>query len=310
MNKPIYIIGAGAVGTTLAVFLQSEGRDVRLIRGRSTVKAQASELITVQLSTGEQVNQSLAITMLTDYDKLEGTVVITAKSYGNEDLACALSEKAEGATIVLLQNGLGIEQPFLKFRFSAILRCVLFLSSQYTAENKIKFKPVRPSAVGMVQGRKEHLTGVVADLTTTHFPFIEEPDIQPVIWKKAIINSVFNSIGPLLDTEMGIFHREPEVLQLGIEVIKEGIAMAGLKGISLLEADVVEQLLQISRASDGQLISTLQDIRANRPTEIDTLNLAIARIGQELGKEDMVQQNALLGNLVWWKSALLRKEKM
>ena len=97
------------------------------------------------------------------------------------------------------------------------------------------------------------------------------------------------------------------MLELGIGIIQEGIAIAMLKGIRLNENDVIEQLLQISKASDGQLISTLQDMIANRPTEIETLNLAIARMGCDLGKENLVQANALLGKLIWWKSQLHRQ---
>ena len=308
MTNPIYIIGAGAIGKTLSVLLQNEGKDVRLIRGRSTEKAQARKLVTLQLPAGDQIQQYLPVTTLAQYVKLEGTVVITIKSYGNENLAAALKKKAGSTPVVLLQNGLGVELPFIRHAFNSVMRCVLFASSQYTAETTIKFKPVRPSAIGIVHGGRERLAEVVANLTTTAFPFVEEPDIHPVIWKKAVINCVFNSICPLLETDMGIFQREKDVLQLGIDVIREGIAMAELKGIRLQEHEVVQQLLQISKASDGQLISTSQDIIAKRPTEIDTFNLAISRMGHDLGKEHVVEKNALLGNLIWWKSQLHRSD--
>lgn len=306
MNNQVYIIGAGAVGKALAVLLQNEGRDVKLIRGRSTEEARAGEQIKIQLLGGVCIEQHLSIDTLSQYRKLDGTVVITTKSYGNADIASSLNEKIGKAEVVLLQNGLQIEQPFIGQAFDSVMRCVLFVTSQVTAQDTVQFKPIRPSAIGVVHGSKERLSEIVSLLNTPSFPFREEADIQLLIWKKAIINCVFNSICPLLETDNGIFHREKDVLELGMDIIREGMAVAQANGIQLRESDIVEQLLQISKTSDGQLISTLQDIIANRPTEIETLNLAIAQMGNDLGKGSMVQRNALLGKLIWWKSKLHR----
>lgn len=306
MNNQVYVIGAGAVGKTLAVLLQNEGKDVKLIRGRTTEEGSPSEKIRIQLLGGECIEQSLSIDTLSRYAKLQGTVVVTTKSYGNADLASSLRNKIGKAEIVLLQNGLQIEQPFMGLPFDSVMRCVLFVTAQAADANTVQFKPVRPSLIGVVHGNKDRLTEVVSHLTTPYFPFKEEADIQPVIWKKAIINCVFNSICPLLETDNGIFHREKEVLELGMDVMREGMTIAQANGIHLKESDIVEQLLQISKTSDGQQISTLQDIVAKRPTEIETLNLAVAQMGNDLGKEALVQRNALLGKLIWWKSKLHR----
>ena len=64
------------------------------------------------------------------------------------------------------------------------------------------------------------------------------------------------------------------------------------------------RLLQISRSSDGQLISTYQDILAGRPTEIDTLNFAISRQADSLQLSHLVTETKLLGELVQLKSRL------
>ena len=65
--------------------------------------------------------------------------------------------------------------------------------------------------------------------------------------------------------------------------------------------------MQISRLSDGQEISTLQDIRNKRRTEIDTLNPEIVRIAGYLGKENMVTETKLLGDLIPIKSEVAMK---
>jgi 2-dehydropantoate 2-reductase len=79
------------------------------------------------------------------------------------------------------------------------------------------------------------------------------------------------------------------------------LCVAEGQGINLNRAEVMDSLLLISRSSDGQFISTLQDIRNHRPTEIATLNLAIAGMA---ATEQAIIQTRLLGQLTLLKSQL------
>ena len=63
-----------------------------------------------------------------------------------------------------------------------------------------------------------------------------------------------------------------------------------------------QRLLQISQRSDGQLISTLVDINQGRRTEIDTLNLAVAHLADQLGRPELASLTRLLGKLVQLKA--------
>ena len=51
--------------------------------------------------------------------------------------------------------------------------------------------------------------------------------------------------------------------------------------VGLSETEVMQQIMLISKGSQ-QLISTLQDIRNGRQTEIESLNLEIARVATSL----------------------------
>jgi 2-dehydropantoate 2-reductase len=234
-------------------------------------------------------------------------IVLTNKSFGNAGLAQALNGKTGDSPIVLLQNGLGVEQVFVDSDFPQVYRCVLFMTSQVMEENRISFKPVTASPIGLIKGDAHRIDPVVALLNSQHFAFRAESDIQPIIWKKAIANSVFNSICPLLDTDNGIFHRNEAVMVLASSVIKECVGIAQAQGVALTEEEVTETVLMISRLSDGQLISTLQDINHKRPTEIETLNFAIVQISQSLQLGHTVTETRLLGELTKLKSDLSRK---
>lgn len=306
MKATIYIIGAGAIGKALAVCLQLHNREVQLVRASARNEEAPTQRLQLLMEPHNPPAAVVAVRSLDDFTQFDGLVVLTNKSYGNPQLAAALTGKTGHSPIVILQNGLGVEEPFSNAHFTAVYRCVLFATSQVTAQNEVRFKPVAVSPIGTVKGNGEQLNAIVDALHTPLFAFRAEPDIQPVIWKKAIINSVFNSICPLLEVDNGIFHRNSEAFDMARRVIAECVAIAREKNIRLDVDEVTEGLLMISKMSDGQLISTLQDIRNKRETEIDTLNFALVRMAETVNKAHLLQQTRLLGELTRLKAALAR----
>lgn len=304
MKDNIYIIGAGAIGKALGAFLKLENRRVFILRGSVDDCREYTENLSVELPDKTRLAAEVEIGAVSRFPQLDGIIVLTNKSYGNESLSQKLKGKTGNSPVVILQNGLGVEQPFVDRDFPEIYRCVLFATSQIVFENQISFKPVAASAVGIIKGDARRLNKIVEQISTARFSFKAVADIQPVIWTKAIINSVFNSICPLLEVDNGIFQRDEKVLAIGKRVIEECVSIAAGKGIYLETAEIVERLLLISKSSDGQLISTLQDIRNKRETEIETLNLEIARIAESLNREQAIRETKLLGELTKLKSEL------
>lgn len=234
---------------------------------------------------------------------LNGIIVLTNKSFGNQNLAAALKGKTGQSPIVILQNGLGVEDVFANNGFP-VYRCVLFVTSQVITNNQTRFKPVTVCPIGSINGNNDTLTTIVENLSTPYCSFRAEANIKTITWKKAIINCVFNSVCPLLDIDNGVFHREEKALAIAKRVISECLMVAAKQGVVLQQHEVEEGLLAISKMSDGQAISTLQDIRNKRETEIDTLNFAIASMAVEDNIE--IKETSLLGELTKLKSILHR----
>jgi 2-dehydropantoate 2-reductase len=297
----IYIVGSGAIGKSLAVFLQREGKRVILLRGSVDNKPSHMETMSIELNDGSVVEEKIEVSTASNFPAIEGIVVLTNKSFGNRGLSEILRNKTGNSPLVILQNGLRVEQPFVDSGFQSVYRCVLFVTSQQTNAGRVRFKPVAACPIGVIKGRPEELDKITRTLTSRYFQFVPEAAIQPVIWKKAIINCAFNSICPLIEADNGIFHRNPVALKIAEEVIRECLTIAAAMGIHLVEAEVVQNLLTISSVSDGQLISTLQDINNGRPTEIDTLNFEVVRIARQLGMGESVTQTKLLGELIKFK---------
>jgi 2-dehydropantoate 2-reductase len=262
----------------------------------------------VQQNDKITVEASIDVSTLSNFKKLDGIVVLATKSFGNENLSQAIKVKIGDSPIVIMQNGLGVEQTFIDKQFPQIYRCVLFATSQPVSADTLRFKPVSISMIGKIHGNDNNLNNIVDQLNNPYFHFQAEPAIQTIIWKKAIVNSVFNSVCPLLDIDNGVFYKNEIAVTIAKGVIRECIAIANEIGIMLSEENVLENLLMISKSSEGQLISTLQDIKNKRKTEIETLNFSIVDIAKKLNKEAYVTQTRLLGELTKLKSELNQNE--
>lgn len=303
MDK-VYIIGVGAIGAALGILLKHAGRDVILVHASKDDVTAYRKNIQMLLNDGTCIESELDIRSLSSIQDFDGPVVLTNKSFGNERLAGLLKSRINNQPLVILQNGLGVEEPFIQQSFAHVYRCVLFVTSQFNDNGQLIYKPVARCPVGIIKGNGEVLDDVVNILSTSLFSFSAERDIQFVIWKKAIANCVFNSICPLLDTDNGVFYRDKTALSLAKEVVEECVMIANRKDIALTGDLIIESLLSISKASEGQFISTLQDIRKGRPTEIASLNAAVAKMAAELGLGDHVTKTKFLGELVSLKAIL------
>ncbi len=298
-NTDIYIVGSGAIGKALAVFLKRENKQVKLIRG-SVDKLPNEESVVTVIGKDNTYQERITTTTFSNLSVINGIVLIATKTFANTQIAQKLRGIKGDFSIVLLQNGLNIERPFKNF--SKVYRCVLFSTSQVTGDNQVRFKTVAASPIGNLKGKNEGLDNLIRQISSPEFEFCEEPSIIKYVWTKAIINCVFNTICPLLEIDNGIFHRNSDTKNLAKEIIGECVSLAEVEGIFLDKKEIMENLMLISQKSDGQLISTYVDILNKRQTEIESLNLEIAKIAEEVGQAELVKNTRLLGQLILTKS--------
>lgn len=305
----IFILGAGAIGLSLAAHLVNEGK--RAIAVRTSHADMAATVTNVTVSNGSDVVIKAPVEMisLSRLERLDGTIVVTAKSPANRQIVSQIKDKRTESPIIIMQNGIGVETPFQEAGFSEIYRCVLIVTSQKTGPYDVIFRAVTASPIGIIEGNSHSLKMCVEQLSTPGFGFRVENHIQREIWKKGIINSVFNTICPLLEVDNGIFMRDEEVAGLANEIIAECLQVTAALGLDLGQAELMDQVLRISSVSAGQLISTLQDIQNRRETEIKDLNLEIARIAAEMSPRINVDQTKLLGTMTLLKSKLSRSDE-
>ena len=309
MSDPsrIYVIGSGSIGMPLAAFLSAKGAPVTAVRTSVDGAAPATIEVKVELPGGQSLETEVETVSLSEIKRVDdGIVALTAKATANKLIAEKLKTRFAALPLVVMQNGLGVEQPFADAGFTDIYRCVLYATGQTVAPYRYRFREVAASPLGVVHGNPAKAPALVDHLTTPELRFCHEENIAAQAWKKAIINAAFNSICPLLGVDNGIFHRDAGVAAIAEAVIAEASAVAAAIGIRFAERELMDQLLLISRRADGQLISTLQDLNNGRETEIGFLNMEIARVGGTLAPPIDTPITRVLGELILAKSRTAR----
>ncbi|MAS94383.1 MAG: hypothetical protein CMO55_14385 [Verrucomicrobiales bacterium] len=306
MGKTIYILGCGAVGFPLAVYLSKAGRNVVAVRTSARGSVPPTTDVTIHDPTGA-VTAALPTINLNNLDRAEGLFIVSAKSYANPSIAEALVNHHCQGPVVLLQNGIDVESPFLRAGCRDLYRCVVYLTSQSKSETEFSFRSIAISPIGTVKGDAQTLEECVRELHTDSFPFRAEDNIDKAVWKKAICNVVFNSVCPLLEVDNSVFAKDKAAADIARNLVSECLTLTERLGIDLTQEEVLAQIMTISENST-QLISTLQDIRAGRKTEIDSLNIAMANLGATLDPPVALPQVELLGKMTLEKSALSMRQ--
>lgn len=307
-DQTVYIIGCGAIGFPLAAFLTNMGRNVVAVRSSLSLQSGHTSLIT----THQQDDIAQTLVPVISLDKLTdtaGVYVITSKSTANHDIAERLKTIGVKGPIIIMQNGLDVEDAFIERGFEDIYRTVLYFTSETKENYNYSIIPVKASPIGIVKGSPGQFNDTVSLLQNPTLTLDPTDNIAAHAWQKTIANVVYNSLCPLLNQDNGIFHRESKAMVLADELIRECLIVAHAIGVNLEYELIRNQVLSISKASDGLLISTLQDLNAGRRTEMDYINLAIARKANSYGLSSSVPRINLLGQLVLLKEQLgLRPE--
>ncbi len=304
----IYILGAGIIGLALAAHLVNNDKKVILGRTSTHDRPQGSVIVKVKDNKHNDIQARVDVISLAKLSNLDGIIIITAKAYANELIATHLKEKKTNSPIIIMQNGIGVEQPYRQAGFTEIYRCVLYSGGQKTDTYEVQFRSIKSSPIGIIAGNEDTLQACVEQISTTGFTFHAELRIQAEIWMKGIINSVFNTICPLLETDNGIFFHDSRVAEMAKDIINECIKVAQALNIDLNQQELMEQVLTISEGSAGQLVSTLQDIQNQRETEIGSLNLEIARIADTVSPKVDVSNTKLLGEMIRIKASMKKSQ--
>jgi 2-dehydropantoate 2-reductase len=286
----VAVLGAGAIGSYVGTKLSSVGCSVVLI-GRRPPKAKSARSIRGKVATPGDLERT------TDPAAVEGAgvVIVAVKSMDTAAAAQALDGHLDpGAVVVSLQNGLRNVPVLARLGVEVVPGMVTF-NVIWDGDDLLQ-----STSGPILAGKTEKLRPWIAKLRESGEEAGFRTDMDAVQMGKLLVN-LGNGICAVANVSVAEFVRSRTLRRAYARCMREGLEVAKqakrpVASLGLLSPWLVSRMLPVRDAIFFRVAkrlisidprarsSTLQDLDAKKPTEIDHLNGEIGRIAAELGR--------------------------
>jgi 2-dehydropantoate 2-reductase len=281
----IGVIGAGAVGCYFGGMLARAGAPVTFFGRPGSRSAHMSALRERGLTIdGVEVRETIPVVVADDYTELASAelVLFAVKTLDTGSAAAAIKPHlGESAVVVSLQNGIDNVDQLHVAGIDAIAT-VVFVAAAIEAPGAVKHRGRGDLIIGDA-GRRDEIEGIAARFEAAGVPCPISDDIRRDLWRKLIINSMANATSALTGAPYGQLADFEPTWRVALSVAREAVDVARAEGTELDLDEIFKLGTTVAHAVADATSSTQQDIARGRPTEIDSLNGAIARRGSRLG---------------------------
>jgi 2-dehydropantoate 2-reductase len=306
------VLGAGALGSVFAGFLARDGHDVIVLGRREHVDAINTRRLTISGIWGQHCvggPRLRGYTTLEEIARQESRefdwALLTVKSYDTREMvAHYLRVFPEPFPVVSLQNGLGnVEFVAEKLGRVTVVGGRVIFGAEMVEAGSVKVTVCADKVLlGGLEGGIEH--GIVEDLALQFdhagIPCGATREIEKCLWGKVLYNGALNGLGCLLEVNYGRLLESDATQKLMKLLVEEMYLVIKAKGLRL-ECEDPESYIgvlfaRLIPATKDHIPSMLQDIRRSKRTEIDAMNGAFVRIGEEMSLP--LPLNGLISRLV------------
>ncbi len=297
----VYVLGAGSIGSLFGALLARAGNDVLLIGREEQVKAVNESGLKVIGVENFEVKPEATTSAPEEPPEL---LLLTTKSYSTKTaLECARQCIGSDTWVLSVQNGLGNEELAMKYT-DKVIGGITTNGAMLVEWGKVMWTGRGITVIGKYPTGKAEFVEEVARVFNE--AGIETGVTENAIgwkWTKAIVNSVINGLGTVLEVKNGALREIPELEGISIEIAREGCMVAQQLGIEF-EVHPLELLWDTIEKTKENYNSTLQDIMRGRKTEVDYIHGKIVEYAHSVGLE--APRNELLWALVKAKENLNR----
>jgi len=279
-TEKILVIGTGSMACLFAARLVAAGVSVTML-GSWKNGLDALRIYGVRcLDSAGRIN-SYPVRVIHDPVDCPNTryALVLVKSWGTQRAARHLARcLAPDGLAITLQNGLGNLE---------ILAAELGdgrVASGVTTYGANLLEPglVRPAGEGQITIIDKSGTQVIASmLQTAGFQVNITKDARSLIWGKLLINAAINPLTALLEVPNGKLLEIEQTLKLMRTIIDETLQVAQANRVQIPYPDPYKIVEDVARRTSLNRSSMLQDILRGTPTEIDSINGAIVKVGRE-----------------------------
>ncbi|OPY53315.1 MAG: 2-dehydropantoate 2-reductase [Methanosaeta sp. PtaU1.Bin055] len=221
-------------------------------------------------------------------------VLVCTKSHGSPAAAADLSRHREilgdGGKIVLFQNGWGNAEIFAEHFPKDQIYSARVITGFSRPENNVVEVTVHADSIhlgSLFASDLAPMAPLAEAITTGGIPAEVVPEVGKDLWAKMLYNCALNPLGAIFGVPYGDLAEVSASREIMAALIGEIFAVMEAAGYRTHwstpdEYRVVfyERLLP---PTARHVSSTLQDIRAKKSTEIESLSGAVVRLGEEVG---------------------------
>jgi 2-dehydropantoate 2-reductase len=287
----ICIVGAGSIGSLFAAHLATIEDVLVLTRRRDHARA----LNEHGLRVSGRHDFTARVTAASDPGELPDfdLGIVATKANGVEQAALSLGGRFEGATIMTVQNGLGAEEIVRAHGDWPLISGVTFMSGTKHSDSHVEYILDTPTWIGPYgETPFERVKDVAQLLADSGLEAEALPDLRPAQWSKLIFNATVNGVAALTGLPHDRhFAAEGDIGDLGHlvhELVDEGKRVAAAEGVELHD-DPWEMNVLATRRGSAHYPSMLEDVEAQRPTEVELINGALVREALRLGVDAPLQ---------------------
>lgn len=276
----IHFIGLGAIGGTFARQFFDHNYEVNVICDEDRKNRYIKEGFYIN-------NKRYDFNYLTPNDaNLKANFLFVAVKHHHlkEILPLIKPYVSKNTVIVSLMNGI-LSEEFLKKHFekSPIVHAFVKKVDALKEGNTIYSSLPGTIVFGQPNTTRNTTLDTLEQLFQSSEINYERPsDILKEQWWKFMVNVGINQISAILKAQYGEFKQNSYARKAFIQAMEEVITIAEAKNISLGKQPIERFLALLDQLSDTGKTSMLQDMEAQRKTEVEMLSQVVSTLGEEL----------------------------
>jgi 2-dehydropantoate 2-reductase len=281
----ICVVGAGAIGGLFAAHLATVADVLVLTRRGDHARALNEEGLKVsgRHDFTARVTAAADPRDLAEFD----LAILATKTTGLEPAAESLGGRFPGAMIMTVQNGLGAEEVVRRHGDWQLVSAVTFMSGTKHSDTHVEYILDTPTWLGPYEDTPLERVQEIAQLIVDSGLKAEAlPDLRPAQWSKLIFNATVNGVSALTglphDANFAAERDEGDLGHLVHALVEEGKRVAEAAGVELHD-DPWEMNVLATKRGSAHYPSMLEDVEAQRPTEVELINGALVREAARVG---------------------------
>lgn len=281
------IIGAGATGGPLAVFLANKGFDVSVIARKENLKAIQNNGLTIIKSDNTKLNVKVKAYAEDEYHDTPDIIFVCVKGYSLDSTIAFMQKVAEPHTIIIPILNIYTTGEYLQEKFpnNTVTDGCIYIASSIKSYGVIEMQgAIFRVLFGEREGcsKYDKLEQAKNDLCESEIDAKHSNDIKVDAFEKFTFVSTMAACGIYHDCQAFSVQTDETVRNDFITLTKEILLLAEKMQLKF-EVDVMRKNLQIMDNLNPSAMASMQrDIAAGGKSEIDGLIHNVAKKAKEL----------------------------